>query len=128
MPAVRHPSYTSSPVSVFTCTDNNNPDLRERGWVIPAYTMAPHSDKLKLMRVVVREDFSRSRCEALVKDMALAMKTLMETDAGALAHHDEISKRKKDESKSEGHKKVGEHYKSEKHSLQGKHGKSHPIC
>ena len=24
--------------------------LRERGWVVPAYTMAPHSEKLKLMR------------------------------------------------------------------------------
>ena len=24
--------------------------LRERGWVVPAYTMAPHSDKMKMMR------------------------------------------------------------------------------
>ena len=24
--------------------------LRERGWVVPAYTMAPHSEKLKMMR------------------------------------------------------------------------------
>jgi glutamate decarboxylase len=30
-------------------------ELRQRGWVVPAYTMAPHSEKLKLMRVVVRE-------------------------------------------------------------------------
>jgi glutamate decarboxylase len=37
--------------------------LRERGWVVPAYTMAPHSEKLKLMRVVVREDFGKSRCK-----------------------------------------------------------------
>lgn len=39
--------------------------LRERGWVVPAYTMAPHSEKLKLMRVVVREDFSKARCDSL---------------------------------------------------------------
>lgn len=32
--------------------------LRERGWVVPAYTMAPHSENMKLMRVVIREDFS----------------------------------------------------------------------
>ena len=25
--------------------------LRERGWVVPAYTMAPHSEKMKMMRV-----------------------------------------------------------------------------
>lgn len=31
--------------------------------------MAPHSDKLKLLRVVVREDFSRSRCETFIRDL-----------------------------------------------------------
>jgi glutamate decarboxylase len=45
--------------------------LRARGWVIPAYTMAPETDKMKMMRVVVREDFSRSRCELLIKDIKL---------------------------------------------------------
>jgi glutamate decarboxylase len=54
--------------------------LRERGWVVPAYTMAPHSDRLKLMRVVVREDFSRSRCDSLVTDIKLALQTLGEMD------------------------------------------------
>lgn len=50
--------------------------LRERGWVVPAYTMAPHSDKMKLMRVVVREDFTKSRCDALIADFKLALETL----------------------------------------------------
>ena len=54
--------------------------LRERGWVVPAYTMAPHSEKLKLMRVVVREDFSRNRCDSLVADIKQALKTLGEMD------------------------------------------------
>lgn len=54
--------------------------LRERGWVVPAYTMAPHSEKLKLMRVVVREDFSRSRCDILVNDIKLALQVLSEMD------------------------------------------------
>lgn len=54
--------------------------LRERGWVVPAYTMAPHSEKLRLMRVVVREDFSRNRCDSLVADVKLALKTLGEMD------------------------------------------------
>lgn len=54
--------------------------LRTRGWVVPAYTMAPHSEKLKLMRVVVREDFTRSRCDALVADIRLAMDLLSEMD------------------------------------------------
>lgn len=50
--------------------------LRERGWVVPAYTMAPNSDKMKMMRIVVREDFSKSRCDALICDFELALKTL----------------------------------------------------
>ena len=54
--------------------------LRERGWVVPAYTMAPHSEKLKLMRVVVREDFSKSRCDSLISDIKQALQTLGEMD------------------------------------------------
>lgn len=54
--------------------------LRERGWVVPAYTMAPHSEQLKLMRVVVREDFSKSRCDALICDIKFAVQTLDKLD------------------------------------------------
>ncbi len=61
--------------------------LRERGWVVPAYTMAPHSENLKLMRVVVREDFSRSRCDNLVADMKLALKTLGEMDKKSMERY-----------------------------------------
>jgi hypothetical protein len=45
--------------------------LRSRGWVVPAYTMAPHTNKLKMLRVVVREDFSRSKCDMLIADIKL---------------------------------------------------------
>lgn len=55
--------------------------LRERGWVVPAYTMAPHSEGLKLMRVVVREDFSRSRCDSLVADFKGSLDNLNQLDA-----------------------------------------------
>jgi glutamate decarboxylase len=63
--------------------------LRERGWVVPAYTMAPHSDKLKLMRVVVREDFSRSRCDSLVADIKLALKALSDMDKKTMERYQE---------------------------------------
>src|SRR5690242_19454303 len=43
--------------------------------------MAPHSDKMKLMRVVVREDFTKSRCDALISDFKLALQTLDSLDA-----------------------------------------------
>jgi len=63
--------------------------LRERGWVVPAYTMAPHSEKLKLMRVVVREDFSKSRCDALICDIKLALDTLNKMDEEKVKEHEE---------------------------------------
>ena len=63
--------------------------LRERGWIVPAYTMAPHSEKLKLMRVVVREDFSRSRCDQLISDIKLAVHTLDSMDDKRLNEHAE---------------------------------------
>lgn len=61
--------------------------LRERGWIVPAYTMAPHSNKLKMMRVVVREDFSMSRCDTLVADIKMALANLDEMDKTMLEHY-----------------------------------------
>ncbi|KAE8155267.1 pyridoxal phosphate-dependent transferase [Aspergillus avenaceus] len=58
--------------------------LRQRGWVIPAYTMAPHSNKLKMMRVVLREDFSMHRCNILIDDFKAALKSLEEMDQGMI--------------------------------------------
>ncbi|WEW62000.1 glutamate decarboxylase [Emydomyces testavorans] len=69
--------------------------LRERGWVVPAYTMAPHSEKLKLMRIVVREDFSRSRCDALVSDIRLALQQLGEMDKRTVEKYQESADRYK---------------------------------
>ena len=100
--------------------------LRERGWVVPAYTMAPHSDKLKLMRVVVREDFSRARCDTLIKDMKLSLDTLKAMDAKTVEQH--TSHVKKHNTASGKSKHNNNHYKGEKHSLQGKTGKTHAVC
>jgi glutamate decarboxylase len=61
--------------------------LRERGWVVPAYTMAPHSEKMKMLRVVVREDFTKSRCDALLADFKLALQTLDTLDAKKIEEH-----------------------------------------
>lgn len=100
-------------------------NLRERGWVVPAYTMAPHSEKLKLMRVVVREDFSRSRCDALIKDFKLACETLNAMDKPTIEKHKEHVKKHTSHGKKKPNHK---HYQNEKHSLQGKTGKTHAVC
>ncbi|CAI7635361.1 unnamed protein product [Penicillium pancosmium] len=53
--------------------------LRERGWIVPAYKMAADAG-MSMMRAVVREEFSRSRCESLVCDIRWALKALVERE------------------------------------------------
>lgn len=100
--------------------------LRERGWVVPAYTMAPHSESLKLMRVVVREDFSRSRADALITDIKLAVTELSKMDEQKLEQHTKHVKAHG--SRARKHKGINSHFTDEEHSLQGKHGKTHAVC
>jgi len=100
--------------------------LRERGWVVPAYTMAPHSEGLRMMRVVVREDFSRSRCDALIQDIKLAVDTLKKMDETKLAMHKEQMKSRGDRSGKTA--KINQQFTDEDHSLQGKTGKTHAVC
>lgn len=124
--------------------------LRERGWVVPAYTMAPHSDQLKLMRVVVREDFSKSRCDALINDIKFAVDNLDKMDQKKIAEHEEYvtptmmtDERVENEAnnwnrhvqrmvvnkwKTGARRRISNAYNDEEHSLQGKHGKTHAVC
>ncbi|KAK7534903.1 pyridoxal phosphate-dependent transferase [Phyllosticta citribraziliensis] len=99
--------------------------LRERGWVVPAYTMAPHSEKLKLMRVVVREDFSRHRCDALIQDFKLALETLDKMDAHRIEEHQQHLR--ENTARAFRRKTMNNHF-TDDHSLQGKHDKSHGVC
>jgi len=98
--------------------------LRSRGWIVPAYTMAPHTETMKLLRVVVREDFSMDRCHIFVRDLKDAVKQLDGTPDVVLEHqaqqHVEHAATK--------HKRNHKHRRQDKHSLQGTEGKTHAIC
>ncbi len=39
--------------------------LREHGWIVPAYTLPPNAQHVELLRVVVRNDMSRMKVDAL---------------------------------------------------------------
>ncbi|KZV53803.1 glutamate decarboxylase [Dorcoceras hygrometricum] len=43
--------------------------LRRFGWIVPAYTMPPDAQHVTVLRVVIREDFSRTLAERLVLDI-----------------------------------------------------------
>jgi len=59
----------SSRYTVFDLSDK----LRERGWQVPAYTMPPKVEDLAVLRIVVREGFSRDLAEILLKDLKEAV-------------------------------------------------------
>lgn len=55
----------SSKYTVFDISEN----LRRYGWIVPAYTMPANAEHIAVLRVVVREDFSRSLSERLLDDI-----------------------------------------------------------
>ncbi|CBF78712.1 hypothetical protein AN7278.2 [Aspergillus nidulans FGSC A4] len=96
--------------------------LRRRGWVVPAYTMAPRSNNLKLMRIVVREDFTAHRCGILIQDIKMAIEWLEEMDETTIQRYTTYLAQ-------HGTRLPNAHsfYKDE-HSLHGKTGKTHAVC
>ena len=43
--------------------------LRERGWIVPAYTLPPDAEEVAVLRMVVKENFSRDMAEMLAADI-----------------------------------------------------------
>jgi hypothetical protein len=54
--------------------------------------MAPNTNKMKMLRVVVREDFSRSRCDVLICDIKLCLGLLEESDKETVKRQEEYIK------------------------------------
>ncbi|AOU97331.1 glutamate decarboxylase [Acidihalobacter yilgarnensis] len=44
--------------------------LRIRGWQVPAYTMPPEAQNIAVLRVVIREGFSRDMADLLLNDLS----------------------------------------------------------
>ena len=60
--------------TVFDISDR----LRQRGWIVPAYTMAPNAQDIAALRVVVREGFSRDMADMFLEDILRAVEVLEE--------------------------------------------------
>jgi len=58
----------------------------ERGWMVPAYTLPPNADHIKIMRALVKETLGHSLVSTLAEDLATACATLNEK--GRLHPHD----------------------------------------
>lgn len=81
------------------------------------------------MRVVVREDFSKSRCDALLTDIKLAVGLLDKMDKKRVEEHQQhVENHVIGAWKSTGARRRMSHYADEEHSLQGQTGKTHAPC
>ena len=103
-------------------------ELRQRQWIVPAYTMAPDASDLKMLRIVLREDFSRARCDLFLRDLAASISHLDTLSAKEVDSTRDAAKKR---ASSGPHKKSGHssrHSHTENHSLHAKHGKTHGVC
>lgn len=71
------------PLVAFSLKDNRlhnefevSEMLRRFGWIVPAYTMPADAQHVTVLRVVVREDFSRTLAERLVLDITKVLHEL----------------------------------------------------
>ncbi len=74
---------TDIPVFAFKLKDGAHPNfsvfdlsemLRHRGWLVPAYTMPENCTDLAVLRIVVKEGFSRDMANLLLEDIGRALK------------------------------------------------------
>jgi len=54
----------------------------ERGWMVPAYTMPPDAEDVKVMRALVKETLSRAQVDRLADDIDTACE-MLEKKGGA---------------------------------------------
>ncbi len=72
------------PLVAFKLTGEHNYDefdvasqlAAERGWMVPAYTLPPNAQKVKIMRALVKETLSHALAATLADDIAEACATL----------------------------------------------------
>ncbi len=62
----------SAGFSVYQLSDK----LRERGWIVPAYSLPADADDIKVLRIVIKENFSRDMADMLIQDMLRFTKEL----------------------------------------------------
>jgi glutamate decarboxylase len=55
--------------------------LRERGWIVPAYTLPPNAQSVSVLRMVVKENFSRDMVDMLSHDLRGALQALRKQTA-----------------------------------------------
>jgi glutamate decarboxylase len=58
--------------------------LKQRGWIVPAYAMAPNAQDVSVLRIVVREGLSLDLAQLLIRDIDQVV-TTFESQKGTMA-------------------------------------------
>ena len=72
LPLVAWACKPGDPYTAYDLSDK----VRERGWIVPAYTMPHNAQDVVCMRAVVREGMSRDLCDTLISDLLWATEEL----------------------------------------------------
>ncbi|WP_035587215.1 glutamate decarboxylase [Hippea jasoniae] len=81
----------TSEYTVFDISEH----LRKYGWIVPAYTLPPDAQHIAVLRIVVRENFSRDMAEMLIKDIKNTLKELKATAKCRIKKHPQGDKKQK---------------------------------
>ena len=75
MKATPLPASTPAAAVGFTVFDVAE-RLREHGWIVPAYRLAPACSHVAVLRLVVREGLSRDMADKLLQDLRAVVRKL----------------------------------------------------
>lgn len=62
--------------SVFNLSEK----LRQKGWIVPAYTLPSNADDIAVLRMVVKESFSKDMVEMLFSDIMESIEILQKSE------------------------------------------------
>lgn len=92
LPVVCFKANSELPYTVFDLSEY----LKGRGWIVPAYTLAPNAEHISVLRIVVREGLSEDMASMLLEDIKRACD-----------HLESISQSDKPKAKRHSHKTIG---------------------
>lgn len=77
LPVITWTIKDNMPFTLFELSDK----LRGNGWQVPAYHFPENIEHMSVMRIVVKEEFSRELADLLFRDIKLAVKILTEKNS-----------------------------------------------
>jgi glutamate decarboxylase len=69
-------SLKNSDFTVFHLSEK----LRQKGWIVPAYTLPENAEDVAVMRMVIKENFGREMVDMLLDDLIDAYHKLEKED------------------------------------------------